>query len=127
MSIYNILLIIIGHYIADFVLQNEKIAINKSKNSNVLFNHAVYYSSAWFIILLFNNIDIDLFKILIFVIITFIFHFSTDFISSRITSRLFKKKIFYTNIPNFGAFSIIGLDQVFHYVQLFLTFKLIYN
>ena len=30
-------------------------------------------------------------------------------------------------IPNLGAFSVIGFDQVLHYIQLIITWKLIFN
>ena len=57
--------------------------------------------------------------------ITFILHFATDYITSRIVSKRFADKYYGSPIPNFGAFSIIGLDQVLHYAQLFLTYYLL--
>jgi hypothetical protein len=51
--------------------------------------------------------------------ITFIFHTITDYFTSRLNSKLWKKG----DVHNF--FVSIGFDQVLHYVQLFLTYKLL--
>lgn len=124
--------IILIHYIADFVLQTEDMATRKSKEFGQLLMHTMVYSSTWIIgaaILYCKDCDASLvgkcvetglvFK---FVGITFVAHTITDYLTSRWTSKLFASKTYYTGIPNFGAFSAIGLDQVLHYAQLFLTY-----
>ena len=40
-------LVICIHYVADFICQAEKWAINKSKNNVALYSHVVTYSSLW--------------------------------------------------------------------------------
>jgi hypothetical protein len=54
-----------------------------------------------------------------FMLSCIVFHTIQDFITSKLTHKQFKKQIF--NGWN-GAFTIIGLDQVFHYIQIFGTF-----
>jgi hypothetical protein len=62
---------------------------------------------------------------LLFGVITFITHTATDYFTSRIVSKKFAKQEYGSPIPNFGAFTIIGIDQVLHYIQLFLTYQLL--
>lgn len=61
-------------------------------------------------------------KFLLFFLITFVTHTITDYITSRIVSKKFANKHLGSPIPNFGAFSMIGFDQVIHYGTLFLTY-----
>lgn len=119
-SLFSVIYIIVIHYIADFVWQNEWMAINKGKSLKALLVHTVTYSSIWLIVgqPLFSDVP----NLFMFVLVTFICHTLTDYLTSKWTGYLFKKKKYYTPIPSFGAFSIIGLDQVLHYVQLFLTY-----
>jgi len=119
-TLTEIFTIIIIHWIADFVFQDEKWALGKSKNWRDLLSHTSLYSLLWFIpmiILLGVN-----WKVSVFVFITFVLHTTTDYYTSRIVSKKFANNHYGSPIPNFGAFSIIGFDQVLHYVQLFLTY-----
>ena len=54
-----------------------------------------------------------------FVIITFICHTVTDYFTSRLNSKLWAKG----DVHNF--FVSVGFDQVLHYAQLFLTYKIL--
>lgn len=140
MSLTIILSIIIIHWFADFVMQDEKWATNKSKSNIELFKHVITYSLIWLWVgcmtqfnksncLLFGDFKmfkLTLSKILLFFIITFICHFITDYITSRIVSKKFAKQEYGSSIPNTGAFTVIGWDQVLHYVQLFITYKLLF-
>jgi hypothetical protein len=54
--------------------------------------------------------------------LTFLCHFITDYITSRIVKKRFEDKYYGSPIPNLGAFTVIGFDQVLHYAQLFLTY-----
>jgi hypothetical protein len=129
--------IIIVHYVADFVLQTEEMATRKSKDFEMLITLTVVYSCSWILgaaFLFSGDCDysafgkcVDTVKAFKFVGITFVMHTLTDYLTSRWTSKLFENKIYYTGIPNFGAFSVIGLDQVLHYAQLFLTFHYLSN
>lgn len=125
-SLFEILTIIFIHWFADFVLQTSKQAEGKSKSLKPLLNHTLIYSSVWIPVITFlfyvykvplNNMFIPM----LFFLITFIAHTTTDFISSRMTSRLWKAN----KVHEF--FVVIGFDQVLHYIQLFLTYWYLKN
>ena len=126
-------IIICVHYVADFIFQAEEWANNKSKSNTALFKHVITYSSLWILpayALLANlrpgeSSEWYVYSALLFFILTFLSHFITDYITSRIVSKRFADKYYGSPIPNLGAFSIIGLDQVLHYAQLFATFYLL--
>jgi len=134
LTLTEIFAIIIIHWIADFVFQDEKWALGKSKNWGDLLSHTLTYSSIWLfigmILLICFDTDVKQIKgfasnVIYFSIITFIAHTITDYITSRIVSKKFAKGEYGSAIPNFGGFTIIGIDQVLHYVQLFLTYSIL--
>lgn len=175
MTLIEILLIIVIHWISDFVMQDEKWALGKSKDVGNLINHTMTYSAIFglaicFILPVHKTIS-GLYLSTIFFLVTFIFHTATDYFTSRVVSKRFgKEEIFtltidskiyepgdvldkdntysyiimskiepsfankhnyrvklYNSIPNFGAFTIIGFDQVLHYIQLFTTYYVLVN
>lgn len=127
---YIFLAIIFTHYVSDFIMQDEKWALGKSKNWNDLLNHTMVYSLVWYPVLFFlkatNIIHSQPGSVSLFVIITFLAHTATDYFTSRWVSKKFAKGHLGSAIPNFGAFSSIGFDQVLHYLQLWFTFKLLF-
>lgn len=125
MSIYEVLGIIIIHWFADFLMQDEKWALGKSKNNDDLFKHVLMYTFIWWVaivILLSPNLYKPLY---LFAPITFVCHWITDYFTSRIVSKKFANNQYGSPIPNWGAFTIIGIDQVLHYIQLFVTYYLL--
>jgi hypothetical protein len=126
-------LIVLIHWIADFVFQAEEWANNKSKNNIALYKHVITYSTLWLLpICLMLGIERPhettewyVYSTLIFFVLTFCCHFITDYITSRIVSKKFANEEYGSPIPNTGAFTVIGFDQVLHYAQLFLTFHLL--
>lgn len=130
MTLTVILSIIFIHWVADFIFQAEEWATNKSKSNTALFKHVLTYSTIWVLpacVILGNlrpseTTEWYVHSTLLFFTLTFLCHFITDYITSRIVSKRFADKYYGSPIPNFGAFSVIGFDQVLHYVQLFLTY-----
>lgn len=128
------LILIIVHYIADFMFQTEDMAMNKSTNIDPLIKHGLVYTLVFFIAFslwcAYNNhithlsaYDAGLtLKVFWFFPITFVSHVIVDFFTSKIVKIKFENKIYYTGLPNFGVFSIIGFDQVIHYIMLFATY-----
>ena len=101
--INDIIILIWIHFVADFILQSDKIATNKSKNNIILLKHCIIYSipMLWFG--------------LYFSIINGILHFITDYFTSRLCSHLHKKQ------ERHWFFVVIGLDQAIHMTTLILT------
>lgn len=114
--------IIVLHFIADFIFQDEKWAVGKSSSNKLLTLHVLAYTSLWFLFCNFYCISTGNYKMFFLVPITFVSHWLTDYFTSKVTSRLYAEKKFGSPIPNLGFFSMIGFDQVLHYIQLFLTF-----
>lgn len=95
------------HWFADFVMQTDWQAQNKSKRMLPLVAHTAVYSLFW----LWLGVE--------FAAITFVAHTATDYVTSRINSRLWAaQKVHW-------FFVSVGFDQFLHYAQLFLTYKLL--
>ena len=116
------------HFIGDFVLQVDWMALGKSKNTKAglitLTTHVLVYATCF------------LWLGLSFAAITFITHWITDFVTSRITSRLFpfvpddsEYSIEWYNMngqegrSNHWFFVAIGADQLIHVVTLAWTYS----
>jgi hypothetical protein len=93
------------HFVFDFMLQSHKMACNKSKSNFYLTLHVAVYSlwtlglfgfPNWFWPWIFGT------------------HWCTDFVTSRITSRLWRNQAYH------DFFVVIGLDQLLHYVAIML-------
>ena len=114
--VFYILLI---HFLGDFGLQTHEQATNKSKKGGekYLFFHVLTYSLVWFgaSMILFT----DVWDMVNFTVITFLAHFMTDYITSRIASGFFAKDDYH------NGFVVIGFDQLLHYGQLLLTYMLL--
>ena len=111
--------ILLIHWVADFLFQTSYQAQNKYNNLKALLGHTITYSLCWFVYLLSAEDSMSL--IILFVLITFIMHTLTDFITSKITHDLYVKKDWHY------FFVFIGIDQILHYVQLWYTFKILFG
>jgi len=114
------LLLLVSHFVADFVCQTHWQATNKSKNNAALLEHVATYTvvmalTSWFISPLFPRLGESrdlLATCLLFSFGNGALHFGTDYVTSRISSKLYAKKDFH----NF--FVVIGFDQLIHQVTL---------
>lgn len=102
-------------------MQDEDWAVNKSKDVQALTKHVALYSILWLPVA-YWIFKFDFNFSCGFVVVTFLTHFTTDYFSSKVTSRMFVAGKFGTHIPNTGAFSVIGFDQMLHYYALFVTY-----
>jgi hypothetical protein len=123
--------LLVIHFVADFLLQSNWMALNKSKDWGALSLHCLIYSLC-FVWLGF-----------IFVAITFLTHFITDAFTSRLTSRLWfidlavrstinknLKWPFFAKINDrkrHWFFVVIGLDQLIHYATLGITYRYVFG
>jgi len=119
------ILIVVMHWIADFVFQAEKWSLGKSKELASLLKHTVTYSVLWYLPV--SIMTGDWINSIAFVGITFVAHTMTDYFTSRVVSKKFAKGYYGSPIPNFGAFSTIGFDQILHYLQLILTWRYLFG
>lgn len=123
----QILIILFIHWVADFLLQTKDMAMNKSKSNFWLALHVGVYALTFFIPGIFFGAYSGYFtadQLVVFTIVTFVCHFVTDYLTSRWTSKLYADQKFY-GFPSF--FSVIGLDQFLHYLQLILTYEFLVN
>ena len=118
-SLPIVLYLLFAHYVADFLCQTDYMAQNKSQSNTILMTHVGIYSlvitvGMWLI-------GIGLLNGFIFYVSCFVFHFITDYITSRQTKRLFGKKDYH------WGFAVVGIDQFAHYCQLLITYYLLTN
>lgn len=137
----NFLILLGVHWFADFVLQTHWQASNKSKRLDALLRHVLVYT-------LVLSIGVDLLFPGIgwptwarFVLANGVLHFITDFVTSRISSRLFMQQFESVSAPppryvqivmkrDFNPhwfFVVVGLDQLIHQVTLGLTLKVFFG
>jgi hypothetical protein len=106
----TLIFVLLIHFLADFGLQTHEQATNKSTSIKWLTYHVGVYSIVWLLASLFYFGD---FRIaLIFSTITFICHWVTDWLTSRIGKPFWDKQDFH------NGFVVVGFDQVLHYIQL---------
>ena len=113
----TILSLLFAHLIGDFLLQSRWMAEGKSSSHKKLFVHAFVYS---FILMAFAvTLATSWQAAIVFVTFNGIMHMATDFITSRASKKSFEEG------DTHSGFLVIGLDQTFHYLTLFLTIPLL--
>lgn len=118
-----VLYFLLVHWLGDFVLQTNHMALRKSTSNYYLGMHVTVYTLttilAWWLLFLVVGLHTTLWQYLAAGVSIFVMHFITDYITSRITGKYFKAQ------KNHEFFVTIGFDQWLHYVQLFIVFNYI--
>lgn len=104
---FEILILIWIHFIADFLFQSDEMALNKSINIFWLTFHGLVYGLPF------------IFFGWKFTILTSLFHIAIDLITSQLTSYFYKKE------KRHWFFVIIGFDQAIHITCLIVLLKLL--
>ncbi len=112
--LWQFIVILAVHWVADFVLQTHWQASNKSKNLEALSRHVGVYTISMMFAIPFIFPDHDRGWVL-FIAANGVLHFATDYCTSRISSRLYAKQDWH----NF--FVVIGFDQLIHQTTLAVT------
>lgn len=114
---YALLWLLFVHWVADFVLQSDLIAQNKSKSNAALSVHVITYT----ITLMFGAVALlhiiehrGGLMIGNWLLVNSIAHFATDYVTSRINARLYEKHRHYFYV-------MFGFDQLIHCFTLALT------
>lgn len=117
-----IILILLTHWVADYVLQSDSLALRKSTSLSALITHSAIYTSVWAGLLIFLELISGLPMIpfvMKFCAITFTTHAAIDYYTSRVQKRLYEQE------KRREFFISLGFDQVLHLIQLFACFTLL--
>jgi len=112
MTFQMIMSVIALHWIADFVLQSDWQAKNKSKNNLALLLHVTTYTVC-LAVFGFIFLPLDIGTIKLWVLANGAAHFAVDYVTSRINTYLWNKG----RVHDF--FVMVGFDQLIHYTCLF--------
>lgn len=143
-----IYVLLVAHFVADFIAQSDWMALNKSKRWDALAIHVGAYISVMALMVVWCGALIPLpipamrdTGVLLFVLVNAAAHFVQDAITSRINSRLWfvdgvrtvqhpheswpgavvqTYEVAY-NDKRHWFFVGIGFDQLLHYITLFVT------
>lgn len=113
-----IFILLFIHWIADFVLQTDYQAKNKSTSKLVLLQHVLSYTLVFGLLII--GVALEYYSLLnyfYFLLITGTSHFVTDYFTSKVTKKLYNEG----DIHNF--FVVVGFDQFLHFIQLILTYN----
>ena len=111
--LYIFIAILWMHFVGDFICQSDYHAVNKSKNSWVLLQHVAIYILPFTLLVAFTN-NYQMFAM--WLVLNAGLHFVTDYITSRITTKLWQAG------KRHWFFVTIGADQSIHFTCLFLSY-----
>ena len=120
MIFVDIIQLLIAHWFADFFMQTDEDAKNKSTSIKHLFSHCfdyfLYFTIASFIVL--SSTFHSGWLVVLFGFIQGTTHFGIDYVTSKINSRLWKEG------RTHDFFVSIGFDQLLHYIIMIITYAL---
>ena len=117
-----IILLSLIHWESDFSMQTSEMATGKSTSNYWLTLHVLVYTGVTFLFWRFFIFDpsvvYSLWDYTKFILFIFSTHWVTDYITSRITGKLYKENKYHE------FFAMIGIDQVLHLIQILTAYKL---
>jgi len=122
-TIYLLNAILIGHFMADFLFQNQ---FSKHKNESLLWMslHSIIYGLIFgmiFYAATYKLYDTNLIQY--YIILNTILHYAVDVITTIIRKQMWKAD----DLPMNGFFPTIGFDQLLHLLILYHTFVFMFN
>lgn len=102
-----IIFLVIAHCVGDYLFQSSYLALNKGKDKYLLFVHSILYAFGIILTAYIFTIEITILQILVL----FITHMIIDYSRTKDTV-----------IKILGEKRIIIIDQIVHYLILFLVF-----
>jgi hypothetical protein len=112
-----ILFILVVHWLADFVLQTDWQATNKSTRADALLLHVGTYTLAMLVAALIAIRPLD--EAVTWAVLNGVLHLATDFVTSRLSASAFKRGDRHT------FFVVIGFDQLIHQATLIGTLAMV--
>lgn len=112
------LIVLVSHWVADFVCQTHWQATNKSSDNVALTRHVGSYTLVMIpgaALLSFVGVLSAGAPVLLWIGLNAVLHWCTDYVTSRQTKRLWADG----RVHDF--FVVVGLDQLIHYATLFAT------
>jgi hypothetical protein len=121
--------LILVHFLVDFLLQTDWMALNKSKDNYALSCHVATYSVGLFVwATIYMGIGDGA---VMFFFFNSLLHFMTDWVTSRINGKLWFFRPYddqcwiYVDGRRHWFFVMVGFDQLIHYVTLAITLRLL--
>jgi len=126
--VLGIIIILIAHYIADFVFQTHTMSIKKSDSMMILLWHVSAYTITFFILFCLYGIILNEFFVLFLplrqwiqlgigiALVNGMLHYVIDFFTSKISRYLWNTEQWRR------FFLIIGLDQLLHIILLIFSY-----
>jgi len=105
----DIILLMVFHFVGDFILQSDYMSVNRSKDFGVLVMHCACYSAVF------------LFFGITFALLTFGLHLLVDLWTIEISDVLWKRG------TRHWFFAWLGFDQLMHQVLLILTYGYLFG
>jgi hypothetical protein len=121
MQFQYIFVVMLAHWLADFVMQTDEMAKKKSTSPYWLSRHIFSYSTSMALSLILFWVflwDFTLIQLIVWVVINAGLHGLVDQYTSRMTAELHRRGDIH------GFFVVVGLDQFIHLVCLLGTFQL---
>jgi hypothetical protein len=114
-----LMLLMLGHWIGDFVLQSDRIALGKSEQAHILAEHCLVYSGVMGLYLfLIGAGNIPIVMLGMFYLWMFFTHFAIDFVTARANKKL------WMNNQRHWFFVMVGFDQFLHMCTILIYIKM---
>lgn len=126
-----LIVILIVHWICDFLFQTRSMGRNKSSSLIWLFAHGIAYTIGMLAILCifeFFGPTYGFENVIPYVLVNGILHTLTDFFTSRATTYCYTHKINdleHMDLWEYGYWCMIGFDQLIHTMTLLFTIRMI--